>query len=283
MVLGNHDKIAALAEEHEIDLEGVEILNPLESDKRQQYAKKYYDKRKRRGITIDSAFKLMHDRTYYGIMMLDEGDCDAVLSGVLSDYPTTLRPALQIIRLNKGITRVSGLFAMIRKDKVYMIADTTVNINPTAEELAEIALSSANVARAFNIEPHIAMLSFSNFGSARYSESEKVARATEIVKSKAPDLIIEGEMQADIALMPDLMEKYYPFSKLKQEANVFICPDLNSGNIAYKLLQRMGGLTAVGPILLGLSKPVHVLHRTHDVNQIVDMAAIAAVDAQTIA
>jgi malate dehydrogenase (oxaloacetate-decarboxylating)(NADP+) len=162
-----------------------------------------------------------------------------------------------------------------------MIADTTVNINPTAEELAEIALCSANVARAFNIEPRIAMLSFSNFGSVKHEQAKKVALATKIVKAKDPDLMIDGEMQADTALMPELMKKYYPFSKLTESANVFICPDLTSGNIAYKLLQRIAGLTAVGPILLGLSKPVHVLHRALDVNQIVDMAAIAAVDAQT--
>jgi malate dehydrogenase (oxaloacetate-decarboxylating)(NADP+) len=182
--------------------------------------------------------------------------------------------------MNKGIKVVSGLFAMIQKDKVFMFADTTVNINPTAEELAEIAISSAHVARAFDIEPRIAMLSFSNFGSARYEESKKVAEAVRIVREKRPDLVVEGEMQADTALMPELIEKYFPFSTLKEAANVFIFPDLNSGNIAYKLVQRMGGLTAVGPILMGLSKPVHVLHRTLDVNQIVDMAAIAVVDAQ---
>ncbi len=229
---------------------------------------------------MDSAVDTMRDATHYGIMMLEMGDCDAVLSGVTSEYPKTIRPALQIIGLRKGMTRVSGLFAMIQKDKVYMFADTTVNINPTAEELAEIAMSAAGIARAFNIEPRIAMLSFSNFGSAKLPESEKVAEATAIVKQKAPNLVIEGEIQADAALMPDFVKRYYPFSSLKEEANVFVFPDLNSGNIAYKLLQRLGGLIAVGPILMGLSRPVHVLHRTLDVNQIVDMAAIAVVDAQ---
>jgi malate dehydrogenase (oxaloacetate-decarboxylating)(NADP+) len=280
ILLGNPDIIKKVGADLDIDTGEFEIVNPISSEKRQQYAEHFLEKRCRSGITKEKAYWLLRDRTHFGLMMLENGDCDAFLSGVASDYPATIRPALQIIDMNPGISRVSGLFAMIQKDKVYMFADTTVNINPTVEELAEIAISSSHVARAFDIKPRIAMLSFSNFGSAHYEESKKVARATEIVKQKAPDLIVEGEMQADTALMPELMEKYYPFSNLKEEANVFIFPDLNSGNIAYKLLQRLGGLTAVGPILMGLSKPVHVLHRTLDVNQIVDMAAIAVVDAQ---
>jgi malate dehydrogenase (oxaloacetate-decarboxylating)(NADP+) len=224
----------------------------------------------------------MTNSTYFGIMMLEMGDCDAVLSGVLSDYPTTMRPALQIIGLRPGVSRVSGLFAMIQKNKVYFFADTTVNIDPNPEELAEIAINAANMAKIFNIEPRIAMLSFSNFGSARYPESDKMAAATTIIKKKAPELIVDGEMQADTALLPDLMKQHYPFSKLQEEANVFIFPDLNSGNIAYKLLEQMGGLMAVGPILMGLAKPVHVLHRTLDVNQIVDMVSIAVVNSQIL-
>ncbi|MBD3232422.1 MAG: phosphotransacetylase [candidate division Zixibacteria bacterium] len=281
IVLGNKYKILEIADEGEIDLIGLEVIDPNESPKREVYAERFFQKRCRRGITIDKAQAMMYDRTYFGIMALEMGDCDAVLSGVTSEYPATMRPALQIIDLNPGITRVSGLYAMIDRDKVYMFADTTVNINPTEDELAEIAISASRVAKAFNIEPRIAMLSFSNFGSARYPESEKVARATEIVMRKAPDLIVDGEMQADTALMPEYIKRYFPFSHLKEPANVFIFPELNSGNIAYKLLQRIGGLTAVGPILMGLSKPVHVLHRTLDVNQIVDMAAIAVVDAQS--
>jgi len=280
-VLGNPDIIKKVAEEHDLDLSGITIINPATSDKRQRYAEILYNKRCRRGMTHDQALWLTRDRTYYGMLMLETGDCDTVLSGVTSTYPTTIRPALEIIALNEGITRVSGMFAMIQRDKVYMFADTTVNINPNAEELAEIAICSAHVAETFNIEPRIAMLSFSNFGSVRNNESEKVAKAVKIVKDKAPNLIVEGEMQADTALMPELMAKYYPFSELKEKANIFIFPDLNSGNIAYKLVQRLGGLIAVGPILLGLSKPVHVLHRTLDVNQIVDMAAVAVVDAQS--
>ncbi len=280
VVLGVPEQIQEVAAEHEIDLEGIEILNPLVSEKRTQYADVYYAKRQRKGMTRAKALWNMRDRTHFGIMMLEQGDCDAVLSGATADYPTTIRPALEMINFQEGVTRVSGLFAMIQKDKVYMFADTTVNINPTAEELAEIALGAARVAKGFNIEPKVAMLSFSNFGSAPLPESKKVARATEIVKQRDPELVVEGEMQADTALMPEFMEKHYPFSKLKDEANVFIFPDLNSGNICYKLALRMGGWQAIGPILMGFSKPVHVLHRTLDVNQIVDMATIAVVDAQ---
>jgi len=227
-----------------------------------------------------SAMDKMRRPVYYGMMMLDRGDCDALVSGVLSDYTTTIRPALEIIPLNPGISRVSGLYAMLSKTELFMLADTTVNINPTAEELAEIAFCAANVSKAFDIEPRLAMLSFSNFGSAKYPESIKVAKATELIKKRYPDLVVEGEMQADTALLPELIKKYFPFSRLQEKANVFIFPDLNSGNIAYKMLERMGGLTAIGPILLGFSKAVHVLQRSADVNQIVDMVAVAVVDAQ---
>ena len=282
VLLGSVEGIRKVAEEHEVDMTGIEIIDPIYSEKRMAFAEKYYEKRARKGITLEQAIWMMRDRTYFGMMMLEMGECDAVLSGVTSDYPTTIKPALEIISLHEGVSRVSGLFAMIQKDKVYFFADTTVNIDPTPEELAEIAISSAGVARAFNVEPRIAMLSFSNFGSARYAESKKVARATEIVKRIKPNLVVEGEMQADTALMPEYMSKHFPFSQLKEEANVLIFPDLNSGNIAYKLAKHLGGLTAIGPILMGLSKPVHVLHRTLEVNEIVDMTAIAIVDAQEI-
>ncbi len=281
IVLGNPESIKKLAAEHEIDLEGIKIINHVGSERRQEYARYYYEKRRRKGMTMEKAVWLMRDRTYFGYMMLEMGECDAVLAGVTVDYPTTIRPALEIIDLADGITRVSGMFVMIQKGKLYLFADTTVNINPTAEELAEIAICASNMARRFNLVPKVAMLSFSNFGSARAPESIKVAKATELVKKMAPELIVDGEVQADAALMPDYMKQRYPFSTLKEAANVFIFPDLNSGNIAYKIAQRMGGLDAIGPILMGLAKPVHVLHPTLDVNEIVDMAAIAVVDAQS--
>jgi malate dehydrogenase (oxaloacetate-decarboxylating)(NADP+) len=279
-VLGHPDLIRKVAADYEVDLTGIRIIDPITSDKRGEYAQRFYEKRCRKGVSKDQAVWQMRDRTYFGIMMLECGDCDAVLSGVTSGYPSTIRPALQIIDLQEGVSRVSGLFAMVQEDKIFMFADTTVNINPSAEELAEIAILAARVAKEFNIEPRVAMLSFSNFGSAPAPESRKVARATRIVKEKVPELMIDGEMQADTALMPDYVQKHFSFSKLTQRANVLVFPDLNSGNIAYKLALRMGGLTAIGPILMGLTKPVHVLHRTLDVNEIVDMAAIAVVDAQ---
>jgi malate dehydrogenase (oxaloacetate-decarboxylating)(NADP+) len=283
IVLGIPESVKAVAAEYEVDLKGIEIINPFTSPKRAEYAQNYFERRCRKGMTLDLAGRKLLGRTYFGIAMLQAGDCDAVLSGVTSDYPRTIRPALEMIDLQPGVTRVSGLFLMIQKDKVYVFADTTVNVNPTAEELADIAVSAARSARGFGIEPRVAMLSFSNFGSAPVPEAEKVARATAIVKQKAPDLVVEGEMMADTALMPEFMQKHFPFSTLKEPANVFVFPDLNAGNIAYKLLERLGGLHAMGPILTGLSKSVHVLHRTLDVNQIVDMTAIAVVDAQTCA
>jgi len=280
ILIGDEKRIAEVAKEYELDLDGAEIIDPRESSQLSEYAKKYFELRGRRGVTMERSNRRVTIPIYYGLMMLMSGDCDALLSGIRSDYPSTIRPALEIIPLAEGVTRVSGLFAMVSQDKVYMFADTTVNINPTAEELAEIAINAAAVARSYDIEPRIAMLSFSNFGTVRLAESSKVARAVKILHEKAPDLIVDGEMQADTALMPEFMKEHFPFSKLKTKANVMIFPDLNSGNIAYKLMQRMGGLTAIGPILMGLSKPVHVLHRTLDVTQIVDMASIAVVDAQ---
>lgn len=280
IVIGDPQEIKKVAADYEIGLDGMEIIDPRKSAKLEEYAKVYYEKRCRRGVTMVSAMDKMRRPVYYGMMMLDRGDCDALVSGVLSDYTTTIRPALEIIPLNPGISRVSGLYAMLSKTELFMLADTTVNINPTAEELAEIAFCAANVSKAFDIDPRLAMLSFSNFGSAKYPESIKVAKATELIKKRYPDLVVEGEMQADTALLPELIKKYFPFSRLQEKANVFIFPDLNSGNIAYKMLERMGGLTAIGPILLGFSKAVHVLQRSADVNQIVDMVAVAVVDAQ---
>jgi len=280
ILLGNPEDVRRKADKHEIDLDGIEIIDPLTSDRRQAYAKRLMKKRHRKGVTWERALATVRDGTYFGMLMLETGDADAVLCGIESDYPETIRPALQVIDLKPGIHRIAGLYAMIRADQIFMFADTTVNVNPTAEELAEIALSAAEVAHAFDIEPRIAMLSFSNFGSALYPESRRVAEATAIVQKRAPHLIVDGEMQADTALLPELLNRYYSFSRLKQAANVFIFPDLNSGNIAYKLVQRLGNVRAVGPILMGLSKPVHVLHRALEVNEVVDMVAIAVVDAQ---
>jgi malate dehydrogenase (oxaloacetate-decarboxylating)(NADP+) len=214
-------------------------------------------------------------------MMVHTGDADALIGGLTEHYPDTIRPALQVLAVRPGLRKVSGLYVLITaKGDIYFLADATVNIEPTAEDLAEIAISSADMARRFEVEPRVAMLSFSNFGSSRHPLSEKVRRATEIVRQRMPSLMIDGEMQADTAVVTEIIEQTYPFSSLKGGANVLIFPNLEAGNIAYKLLMRIGGCEAIGPILMGLTKPVHVLQRDCEVSEIVNVAAIAAVDAQ---
>ncbi|MDX1489084.1 MAG: phosphate acyltransferase, partial [Acidiferrobacterales bacterium] len=200
--------------------------------------------------------------------------------GLTQHYSDTIRPALQIIRVRPDTNKIAGVYMMIFKNDVKFFADTTVNIEPSAEDLAEIAIEAAQVARRFNIEPRVAMLSFSNFGSTHHPLAEKVRLATEIVRSRAPALVVDGEMQADTAVMEEILNETYPFNTLKAAANVLVFPSLDAGNIAYKLMQRLGGAEAIGPILTRLRKPVHVLQRGAEVDEIVNMAAIAAVDAQ---
>jgi malate dehydrogenase (oxaloacetate-decarboxylating)(NADP+) len=224
----------------------------------------------------------MKNRTPFGCMMVHKGDADAIIAGLTQNYPDTIRPALQIIGTRDDVSVVSGLYIITSKDNVYFFADTTVNIDPTPEVLSEIALQAAEMATRFGITPRVAMLSFSNFGSTRNALSEKVRKATELVKMKAPNLMVDGEMQADTAVVPEIINEEFPFSTLKGGANVLIFPDLQSGNIAYKLVQRLGGKEAIGPILMGMKKPVHVLQRSCEVKDIVNMAAIAVVEAQGI-
>jgi malate dehydrogenase (oxaloacetate-decarboxylating)(NADP+) len=231
-------------------------------------------------VTRLEAHETMLNHNYFGAMMVRLGDADGFIAGVSQHYPDTIRPALQVIRMREDVHRVSGLYVLATKQDVYFFADTTVNIEPTAEELAEIALLSAEVARNFNVEPRIAMLSFSNFGSTKHPLAEKVQKATELLKEKAPGLMVDGEMQADTAVVPEIIEQDYPFSTLKGSANVLIFPSLEAGNAAYKLMARIGGAEALGPILMGMSKPVHVLQRGATVEEIINMAAIAVVGAQ---
>jgi malate dehydrogenase (oxaloacetate-decarboxylating)(NADP+) len=221
------------------------------------------------------------NRNTFGSLMLHMGDADALVAGLTQHYPDTIRPALQVIPVRPGLRRVAGLYVLITPNgQIYFLADTTVNIDPSAEDLAEIAMDAADTARRFDVEPRVAMLSFSNFGSTRHALAEKVQRATEIVKQRRPDLMIDGEMQADTAVAPEIIADTYPFSSLRGGANVLIFPNLEAGNIAYKLLMRIGGAEAIGPILMGLSKPVHVLQRGCEVNDIVNIAAVAVVEAQ---
>jgi malate dehydrogenase (oxaloacetate-decarboxylating)(NADP+) len=258
----------------------VEIIEPVRSTRLSTYVDEFFRLRQRYGITRTEARDWMVNNNYFGAMMVHLGDADGFIAGVSQHYPDTIRPALQIIRPRKGVERVSGLYVIATKKDVYFFADTTVNIEPTAEQLAEIAILSAEVARWFNVEPRVAMLSFSNFGSTRHPLADKVRRATALVRAKAEGLIVDGEMQADTAIVPELVTEDYPFSKVRGDANVLIFPSLEAGNVAYKLMMRMGGAEALGPILMGMAKPVHVLARGSGVEEIVNMAAIAVVHAQ---
>lgn len=256
------------------------VVEPARSNRFDEYVEEYYRLRQRRGITRNEAREQMLNANYFGAMMVHKGDADGLLAGVSQHYPETIRPALQIIKTLENVHRVSGVYVILTKQQVYFFSDTTVNIEPTADDLAEIALLAAEVARDFNFEPRIAMLSFSNFGSTKHPLSEKMRRAAEVVKQMSPDMMVDGEMMADTAVMPEVLEKEYPFSTLTGGANVLIFPDLGSANIAYKLMLRIGGAEALGPILMGLSKPVHVLQRGASVEEIVNMAAIAAAHVQ---
>ncbi|MDD2852870.1 MAG: NADP-dependent malic enzyme, partial [Desulfuromonadaceae bacterium] len=281
ILIGDRMKIEQKMADLHIELD-VPIIDPSDSDKTDGYANVLYQLRQRKGLTLSESQRLLRrkSRTHFGSMMVHKGDADALLGGIDTHYPETIRPALEVVGKQKGLSSVHGLYMMVFKKGVYFLADTTVTIDPTAEELAETAILAAEKVRMLDIEPRVAMLSFSNFGSVNHPQSKKVRQAVEMVKERAPDLIIEGEMQADTSVVPELLEGF-TFSKLKTSANILIFPDLNSGNICYKLLHHLGGAEAIGPILMGMNKPVHVLQRGDSVNDIVNMAAIAVVDAQT--
>ena len=259
-----------------------QVIDPAHSPRFEAYVQEFYRLRRRGGVTLSAAREQMLNPNYFGAMMVHMGDADGFVAGVSQNYPETIRPALQIIRTRPNVRRVAAVFVIITKKDVYFFADTHVNIDPSAEELAEIAVLAAEVAREFDIEPRVAMLSFSNFGSHHHPDSEKMRRAVELALEKNPELMIDGEMMADTALVPELIEEEYPFSQLKGGATVLIFPDLGAANIAYKMMMRIGGAESLGPILMGLSKPVHVLQRGATVEEIVNMAAIAVVDAQKI-
>ena len=281
ILLGPMYQIRAKAVELGMPLAGIEIIDPVDCRRCDLYTEELFRLRQRRGVTKKEAWDLMHDRNVYASMMVHMGDADALVAGVTQHYPDTIRPALQIIRVREDLHKVSGLYVVIsRKGEVYFLADATVNIEPTAEDLAEIALCAAQEARRFDVVPRVAMLSFSNFGSSRHPSCEKVRRAVELVKQKDPTLVVDGEMQADTALVPEILSSTYPFSTLRGGANVLVFPNLEAGNIAYKLLMRIGEAETIGPILMGMSKPVHVLQRGCQVEEIVNIAAIAVVDAQ---
>jgi malate dehydrogenase (oxaloacetate-decarboxylating)(NADP+) len=279
VLLGRPLVIQDKAHELELGKLNVEIIEPARSPRLDAYAEELYQLRQRRGVTRSEARELLANNNYFGAMMVHMGEADGFVAGVSQHYPDTIRPALQIIAMRPDVHKVSGLYVIVTKRDVFLFADTTVNIEPSAEDLAEIAQLSAEVAESFGLEPRVAMLSFSNFGSTRHPLTEKMRRATELVKQRNPELMVDGEMMADTAVVPELLAEY-PFSTLRERANILVFPSLEAGNIAYKLMMRIGGAEALGPILLGLSKPVHVLQRGSTVEEIVDVAALTVVDAQ---
>ena len=280
ILLGDMKEIKTKIETLGLDLEGVEIINPRQSTKLGEYAEDLYQLRQRKGITQGNAERQMRTRNIFGMMMVRKGDADGLISGLTQSYPETVRPAIQIIGTKDGVKKIAGLYMMIFKNQTIFIADATVNIDPSAEDLAEIALLTAERVRRLNIEPRIAMLSFSNFGSTQHPYTEKMRRAADLVKQKAPDLMVDGEMMADTAMSPEMLANLFPFSSLKEPANILICPDLTSANIAYKLLARLGGASAIGPILLGIKKPVYLLTPGVEVADIVNITAMAVFTSQ---
>jgi malate dehydrogenase (oxaloacetate-decarboxylating)(NADP+) len=281
ILLGDAARIQKRATELAVSLEGMQIVDPLTSEHRETFAMELFRLRQRRGVTLHEAETLINNRNVFGSMMVHMGEADALVSGVTQHFPDTIRPALQIVRMREGLHRVSGCYVVIsRKGDVFFLADASVNIEPTAEELVEIALCTAHMARRFDVNPRVAMLCFSSFGAVDHPICTKVRKAVELLKYADPTLIVDGEISAEDALSPEIIEQQYPFSSLKGGANVLIFPDLASANIATKLLARIGGGESIGPILMGMSRPVHVLQRTATVEEIVSVAAIAVVDAQ---
>jgi malate dehydrogenase (oxaloacetate-decarboxylating)(NADP+) len=284
ILLGNAKKIEAIADENSIDISDLPIIDPRGEEtetKRIAYGEMFFEKRNRKGFNHYESLKIMKDRNHYGSMMVDNGDADAMISGLTRNYADAIKPALQIIGTDEGVSKIAGMYLMITKKGPLFLADTTVNYNPTAEELSEITLLVAKQVKSFGILPRIAMISYSNFGSSDSPEAKLVAKATQLVKAKNPSLIIDGEIQASIAFNKEILKDNYPFSSLVNEnVNVLIFPNLAAGNVAYNLLKEIGDCEAIGPILLGMQKPVHVLQLGSTVRSILNMTYIAVLDAQ---
>ena len=284
VLLGNKAKIERIAAENKIDISELEVMDPRSEEQevlRYKYGEMFFKKRQRKGFNRHDSMKIMHERNHFGCMMVENGDADAMISGLTRNYADAIRPALQTIGTEDGIKKIAGMYLMTTKKGPLFLADTTINFNPTAEELADITMLVTKVVRNFNMTPRIAMLSYSNFGSSDSPEARMVAEATKIVKQRDPKLIVDGEMQASLPFNKDVMKDNYPFSTLVgQEVNTLIFPNLAAGNVAYNLLKEVGGADAIGPILMGLKKPVHVLQLGSSVRSIVNMAMIAVLDAQ---
>ncbi|RZK92481.1 MAG: NADP-dependent malic enzyme [Pedobacter sp.] len=282
ILLGNKDKIQAIIDSHALELDGVQIIDQmLEPEKTKKYANALYKKRQRKGISERDAIKLLRDRNYFGASMVEFGEADAMISGLTKDYGTTIKPALHVIGADPEVKRVAGMYMMMTKKGPVFFGDTTVNVDPTAEELVDITLLVEKSVKQFNIKPRVAILSYSNFGSNDGIVPEKVRKAVNILHKQHPEIVVDGEMQGNFAINNELLKDNFPFSTLANApANTLIFPNLESGNIAYKLLQELGGAEAVGPILLGLNKPVHIVQLGSSVREIVNMVTIAVVDVQ---
>ena len=281
ILLGSRTFITQRMKELGIEMEGVEIINPSKSMKHDQYVTAYYGMRQRKGITKFDADRLIKTHNIFGMMMVQQENADGLISGLTTHYPDTVKPALQIIGKREGVRTIAGLYMMVFKNQTIFIADATVNIDPSAEDLADIALLTAEKVKQLHIEPRVAMLSFSNFGSTKHPFSDKMRQAVSMIKHRAPELIVDGEMMADTAVSPEILSEFFPFSTLQGGANVLICPGLTSANIAYKLLAKLGGATAIGPILMGIKKPVYLLTPGVEVNDIVNITAMAVFESQS--
>ena len=277
VLVGRPEIIAQRIETLGLDC-NLEIVNPTTFPRRAEYIQAFYELRQRKGVALRDAEVRMDDPNFFGPMMVKMGDADAFVSGLTHDYPEVIRPALQIHHTQAGVKRAAGAYIMIVDNRTYIFTDATVNIDPTAEDLAEITCLAANFARQLGMEPRVALLSFSNFGSTPHPLSEKVRKAMDLIKARCPDFKVDGEMQADTAVVPEIVEDRYPFSEVK-DANVLVFPSLEAANIAYKLLARLGNAQAIGPILLGMGAPVHVLQTGDEVRDIVNIAAVAVMDA----
>ena len=282
ILLGNRRVIEKIIEENALELDGVEIIDHFEeTDLLQKYAEALYQKRQRRGVTLFEATKMLRDRNYFGAFMVEFGTADALISGLTKNYASTIKPALQVIGTEEGVNRVAGMYMMMTKKGPVFFGDTTVNVDPTVEELVDLTLLLERAVSRFNIQPRVALLSYSNFGSNEGPVPEKVRKAVKILHEKHPDVLVDGEMQANFAINNAMLEDNFPFSRLVgAAANTLIFPNLESGNIAYKLLQELGEAEAVGPILLGLKKPVHIVQLGSSVREIVNMVTIAVLDVQ---
>jgi malate dehydrogenase (oxaloacetate-decarboxylating)(NADP+) len=279
ILLGSRTRIQEKAQQIDVSLDGIELIHPSRSPMFDEYARKFLQLRWRKGLSRGDEQRLVKNPNVFGTLMVELGDADCLLSGVTQHYPDTVRPALQIVKLREGISTLCGIYVLILRNRTFFFADTTININPTVEQLVDIAVLTAEIARRFDEVPRVAMISYSNFGSVRNAETLKVARATELLKRDHPDLVVEGEMQADTAVAPYIAERDFPYALIKGDANCLIFPTLAVGNAAYKLLMQLGGAEAIGPILEGVRKPIHILHRSVTADGIFNMTALAVADA----